>query len=88
MREYFDQTEFEEIKKLFEAAISAPNKAEAQKSITQLEYMGDDVTGYSHNVFCELIAYIKGASGKIRDKEWNVNNATSQLWKFKMHCVK
>ena len=50
-------------------ALSAPNKASAQKYIDRLAFLARDFEGPAHNKLSELCAYVKNASGRVADKD-------------------
>ena len=87
MRDKYTLEEYQRIETLAEQAISAPNKAQAQRYSNQLLYIGRDVSNYSRQVFSELYSAVVSASGAVRDKEHYVADARYLLTKFKMHCV-
>ena len=69
MRNKITQAEFDKIEHLVDCALSANNKAEAKRYISQIEYVCLDLHGYANTVFHSLISSVERASGKINDKE-------------------
>ena len=69
MKVKISQAEFDKIEELVNCALSANNKAEAQKYISQIRYVCMDLNGYANTVLHSLISSVERASGRVTDKE-------------------
>ena len=69
MKAKLTQAEYDKIENLVNQALSAPNKAEAQKYIGVLEFLALDFEGSLSYKVSELCAGVKNASGRVSDKE-------------------
>lgn len=78
--------EISEIEVLVSKAINAWNKEQAHPFIEQLEFIKRtiDVAAPQSNIFAELVAYVKTASGQVKEKEHWINAVKQSLYKLKM----
>lgn len=81
--------EFAEIKRLVNEAIMARNKKMASTYINRLELMKStlEIKPNIRNILAELIAYVKEASGQVREKEHWVSAVNQSLYKLKTFQV-
>lgn len=84
MKTKISQETFNEIESLVEDALGAPNKKEAARYISRLEFMQriGGYGGYANVVFVQLIASVKSASGRVSDKERLCGFARQELYKL------
>lgn len=87
MRDKFTLTEAEESKILVDKATKVYTKSEAKTYCNRLELIGTDVMGAARNIYEELKAYTKSASGLIRNREQMMVNVNDTLHKFMLLCV-
>ena len=87
MKEKLTTEEYEEIKRLVESALDAPNKKEAQGYINKIQSYEYDLCGSANYILGELVCYVKDASGRVADKERRVYFAKSKLYVLGSHGV-
>ncbi len=83
----FTLEEFENIKKLVDAAIDAQNKKEARSYINKLNFYGYQVEGNTRYILDSLVAYVENASGRVSDKERKISFVRQELYKLEWHGV-
>ncbi len=83
----FTKEEFENIKKLVNAAIYASNKKEANIYINKLNFYGYDIIGNARSIFSVLVSWVINASGRVRDKERKISFVQQELYKLEMYGV-
>lgn len=76
--------EFREIEGLVNKAITAINKEAAAPFIKRLEFMRGTLTleAPQNNIFAELVAYTKAASGQVKEKEHRISTVNQSLYKL------
>lgn len=84
MKMKISQETFNEIKSLVEDALGAPNKKEAERYISRLDFMRrtGGYGGYANVVFAQFVASVKSASGRVSDKERLCGFAMQELYKL------
>jgi hypothetical protein len=77
--------EMAKIEALVQKAITANNKKSATIYINQLELIQSttDMEPYMKGVFCELVSYVKTASGQVREKEHWIQAVNQSIYKLK-----
>lgn len=78
--------EISEIEMLVNKAINARNKELAVPFINRLEFMKEtlDIEAPQSNIFAELVAYVKTASGQVKEKEHWIIAVNQSLYKLKI----
>ncbi|WP_339323462.1 hypothetical protein [Paenibacillus sp. FSL W8-0194] len=78
--------ELGEIEGLVNKAIMAINKEAAAPFIRRLEFMKEtlSIEAPQKNIFAELIAYTKAASGQVKEKEHWISVVNQSL--YKLNC--
>lgn len=81
----FTSEEISEIEMLVNKAIAASNKEIAKPFINRLEFMHStlNIEAPKDNIFAELVAYVKVASGQVQEKQHWVNAVNQSLYKLK-----
>ncbi|BFH60322.1 hypothetical protein [Paenibacillus azoreducens] len=76
--------ECREIEGLINNAITAINKEAAAPFIKRLEFMRETLTieAPQKNIFAELVAYTKAASGQVKEKEHWISAVNQSLYKL------
>ena len=83
-----NQAKFEEIERLFNNAVQAHNKKDADVYINSIHRkLPYDVEPYIRCIFIDFISSIKNASGRVADKSNKVSVATQQLYKLQINGV-
>ncbi|MDR9857314.1 hypothetical protein RJP21_27335 [Paenibacillus sp. VCA1] len=78
--------ELGEIEGLVNKAIMAINKEAAVPFIRRLEFMTEtlSIQAPQKNIFAELVAYTKAASGQVKEKEHWISAVNQSL--YKLNC--
>lgn len=87
MKDKLTPIEMAKLQELADCALTASTKKEADKYIAQIQFLVNDVMGYSANVLAEMISAIKNASGAVADKESKVEFAKQLIIKADIKCV-
>ena len=87
MKEKLTLEEYEQIEQLVDYAINVSNKKEAQKYIKQMQSYEYGLCGSVSYILCELICYVKDASGRVSDKERRVYSVRSKIYELEHYGV-
>ena len=87
MKTKLTREEMENIKYLFECAVSACSKQEAMPYINKLQMAGYGLTANANIMYNEMVACTQYAVGRVSEKASRVNNARQLLIKFELFCV-
>ena len=87
MKDKLTPIEMAKLQELADCALTASTKKEADKYIDQMQFLVNDVMGYSANVLAEMISAIKNTVGAVADKESKEAIARQLIIKADIQCV-